>query len=52
MPCFPSELVRGQEVKITPKAMNSIYWAEPWATSEGILHCYDLKFEACIWLDL
>ncbi|MCD9641280.1 hypothetical protein HAX54_027372 [Datura stramonium] len=29
MSCLPSVLVRGQKVNITPKAINSIYWAKP-----------------------
>ncbi|MCE0482039.1 hypothetical protein HAX54_040373 [Datura stramonium] len=29
MPCLPSIWVRGQEVPITPEAINSLYWAEP-----------------------
>ncbi|MCD7467731.1 hypothetical protein HAX54_005343 [Datura stramonium] len=29
MPYLPSMLVHGQEVDITPEAINSLYWAEP-----------------------
>ncbi|MCD7448925.1 hypothetical protein HAX54_047264, partial [Datura stramonium] len=68
MPCLSLRVGAGQEVNITPESgiigwllpkppllVMCLYIAryQPQrATSKGMIHCHDLKFEARMWLDL